>query len=171
MPRFVRVGLPATILAILLTGCGGAGHDSATSSTKPTTPVDPSTARFAQPFRLGKLTIVITDAGTLPDPSPGAAPRRRLVIKTENRTGATDRAPGLAVICGQDPRLSGGSLYADPDPQPRPFVAGKPELPGTNDTASITVALAPACSKPALQVSTGGATINGLPRPVVIPMR
>jgi hypothetical protein len=168
--QFARIGFPATIIAALLAACGGAGHHTAQSPATQAVPVDPRNASFGQPFRLGKLTIVVTDAGTLPDPSPGVAPRRRLVVKTENRSGVADRAPGLAVICEREPRLSGGSLYADPDPAPRPFVAGKPELSGTTDTASITVALAAACPRPALQVSTGGATINGLPRPVVIPM-
>ena len=88
-----------------------------------------------------------------------------------NRLNAQGIAPGLAVVCEQSPQLSGGSLYTDPHPQPRPFVAGKAQPPGAKDTASITVALSSSCPAPALQVSPGGATINGLPRPVLIPMR
>jgi hypothetical protein len=161
----------------MLAACGGAsnGHNQTSTSTTQNVPtsvaVDPSTARFGHPFRLGQLTIVVTDVGPVPDPIPGAPPRRRLVVRTDNASGVPDRAPGLAVVCTQSPELSGGSLYADPHPQPRPFVAGSAQVPGATDTASITVALAPSCPAPALQLSPGGATINGLPRPVLIPMR
>jgi hypothetical protein len=160
----------------MLAGCGGGrGNQETTTTTAQNVPpgiaVDPSTARFGESFRLGKLTIVITDVGSVPDPVPTAPPRRRLVVRTDNASDVADRAPGLAVVCEQSPQLSGGSLYADVHPQPHTFVAGKAQLPGAKDTASITVALAGSCPKPALQVSPGGATINGLPRPVLIPMR
>lgn len=176
MTKRVRRKVPLTILAVLLAGCSGASHHEATSSApqvvpKQVVPVDPGAAKFGQPFQLGKLTIIVTDAGSLPSSSPGAAPRRRLVINTVNVSTVPDREPGLAVVCDQQPQLSGGSLYADPRPDPRPFVAGKAELAGAKDTGSITVALAAACASPALQISTGGATINGLPRPVSIPMK
>ena len=168
--RCGRVAFPAAVAVIVLAACSSGGHSGARSSKKHEVAVDPATATFGQAFQLGKLTVVITDAGTLPSPSAGAAPRRRLVVHTENQSGATDKAPGLAVVCEQALRPTGGSLYADPEPKPRPFVAGKPEPPGSTDTASITVAIAPACERPALQVSPGGATINGLPRPVLIAM-
>jgi hypothetical protein len=160
----------------MLAACGSGSHE-----TQPTTPtsqnvptsvaIDPSDARFGQSFRLGKLTVVVADGGKVPAASPGTPPRRRLVVTTDNESGVLDRAPGLAVVCEQSPQLSGGSLYTDPHPQPRPFVGGKAQPPGAKDTASITVALSSSCPAPALQVSPGGATINGLPRPVLIPMR
>jgi hypothetical protein len=160
----------------VLAACGGGSrHDKTTASTAQMLPSgvagDPSTPRFGKAFRLGQLTIVITDVGSVPDPAPGAPPRRRLVVRTDNASEVADRAPGLSVVCEQTPQLSGGSLYADPHPQPHPFVAGAPALAGAKDAASITVALARSCPRPALQVSPGGATINGLPRPVLIPMR
>jgi hypothetical protein len=171
-----RTGLTATIFVGMLAACGsGSRHAQPTTSTSQNVPtsvvVDPITARFGQAFRLGKLTVVVADAGMVSDASPAGPPRRRLVVTTDNESGVSDRAPGLAVVCEQSPQLSGGSLYADPHPQPRPFVAGKTQSPGAKDTASITVALSPSCPAPALQISPGGATINGLPRPVLIPMR
>jgi hypothetical protein len=174
--QFARIGLTATIFIAVLAACGGGnGHGKTTASTAQILPSgvagNTSPTRFGEAFRLGKLTIVITDVGSVPDPIPGAPPRRRLVVRTDNASGVADRAPGLSVVCEQSPQLSGGSLYADLHPQPHPFVAGAPQLPGVKDTASITVALDGSCPRPALQVSPGGATINGLPRPVLIPMR
>jgi hypothetical protein len=171
--RFARVGVAKTAfraatLVLLLAACSSVGTHAAPAN--PAKPIDSTTARFGQPFQLGKLTIVVSEVGSLADANPGAAPRRRLVINTENKSRVPDRAPGIAIVCGQEPRLSGGSVYADPHPEPRRFVAGRLERPGTRNTASIIVKLAPACPRPAVQISTGGATINGLPGPVVIPL-
>lgn len=189
--RFTRV-TASTLgvgLALLLSACSSSGGSAggvggsggvrpsassttvtATSTTVHNVPIDPKTAEFGQAFRLGKLTIVVTDAGSVPDSNPGASARRRLIVATSNSSSAPDRAPGLAIVCEQRPEIAGGSLYTDPRPAPRPFVAGKLEPAGAKDIASTTLAVNPTCPRPALQVSTGGATINGLPGPVLISM-
>lgn len=104
----------------------------------------------------------------MPDPSPGGAPRRRLIVQTTNGSTASDRAPGLAIVCEQHSQIAGGTVYTDPQPAPHPFVAGRIEPIGAKDIGSITIVVNPACSAPGLQISPGGATINGLPGPVLI---
>ncbi len=169
------VAFGALLVSVPLCACGRGGtggHSSAptqrTTSSTLNIPINPKVAEFGQAFRLGKLTVVVSEAGTVPDPNPGGTPRRRLIVRTMNASTAPDRAPGLAIICEQRPQTAGGSLYADPQPAPGPFVAGRVEAAGAKDTGSITIVVDPACPAPALQVSPGGATINGLPGPVLI---
>lgn len=170
--------VPVLLTSVLVSACGSSRtHSTASPTTRTATtspvhiPITPKVAEFGQAFRLGKLTIVVTESGTVPDPNPKGAPRTRLIVQTTNGSTAPDRAPGLAIVCEQHPQIAGGLLYADPRPVPRPFVAGRIEPIGAKDIGSITIVVNPTCPAPRLQISPGGATVNGLPGPVLISVK